>query len=99
MEASSVREAFSKCEPCIPPALQELAGLQEAKQLLIQQKLEVQGQLEAERVLMQTEQQAHQTTRDLVAQREEQLLSQATELQAQLVSTHMHRKQTFNITG
>ena len=68
-----------------PPALQELSGLQQAKQLLIQQKLEVQGQLEAERALLQTEQRAHQATRDSVGQREEQLLRQAAELQAQLV--------------
>uniref|UniRef100_A0A8C5A831 Early endosome antigen 1 n=1 Tax=Gadus morhua TaxID=8049 RepID=A0A8C5A831_GADMO len=62
----------------------ELSGLQEAKALLIQQKLEVQGQLEAERAVLQTEQQAHQATRDSVAQLDQKLLSQATELQAQL---------------
>uniref|UniRef100_A0A8C5CB17 Early endosome antigen 1 n=1 Tax=Gadus morhua TaxID=8049 RepID=A0A8C5CB17_GADMO len=69
----------------------ELSGLQEAKALLIQQKLEVQGQLEAERAVLQTEQQAHQATRDSVAQLDQKLLSQATELQAQLAAERRGR--------
>jgi len=64
----------------------ELAGLQEAKQLFIQQKLEVQGQLEAAQAGLQQEQWEHQVTRDAVAQREEQVLGQAKELQAKLAA-------------
>ena len=68
--------------------------MREAKQLLIQQKLEAQGQLDSAQASLQQEHRDHQATRDSIAQREEQILSQAKELQAQLVRTmySMHRK-------
>uniref|UniRef100_A0A8C4I7B1 Early endosome antigen 1 n=1 Tax=Dicentrarchus labrax TaxID=13489 RepID=A0A8C4I7B1_DICLA len=52
----------------------ELGELREAKQLLIQQKLELQGQVEAAQSALEHEQKEHQATRDSRSQREEQLL-------------------------
>uniref|UniRef100_A0A4W6E8L6 Early endosome antigen 1 n=1 Tax=Lates calcarifer TaxID=8187 RepID=A0A4W6E8L6_LATCA len=57
-------------------AFQELGELREAKQLLIQQKLELQGQVEAAQGALEQEQKEHQATRDSRSQREEQLLAQ-----------------------
>lgn len=59
--------------------------LQEAKQLLIQQKLELQGQIEEAQKTLEQEQKAHQATRDGRQQREEQLLAHTREAQDQLV--------------
>uniref|UniRef100_A0A8C5FPE9 Early endosome antigen 1 n=1 Tax=Gadus morhua TaxID=8049 RepID=A0A8C5FPE9_GADMO len=75
MESTSAR-LTSELKVFTEKSEKELSGLQEAKALLIQQKLEVQGQLEAERAVLQTEQQAHQATRDSVAQLDQKLLSQ-----------------------
>lgn len=66
-------------------AFQELGELQEAKQLLIQQKLELQGQVEAGKGALEKEQKEHQATRDSRSQREEQLLAQTKEVRDQLV--------------
>lgn len=66
-------------------AFQELGELQEAKQLLIQQKLELQGQVEAGQGALEKEQKEHQATRDSRSQREEQLLAQTKEARDQLV--------------
>lgn len=68
---------------CVEP--QELRELQEAKQLLIQQKLELQSQVEAAQGDLLLEQKAHQTTRDSSSQREDQLLAKTKDLQNQLV--------------
>uniref|UniRef100_A0A8C2ZJA6 Early endosome antigen 1 n=1 Tax=Cyclopterus lumpus TaxID=8103 RepID=A0A8C2ZJA6_CYCLU len=54
---------------------QELGELREAKHLLIQQKLELQRQMEAAQKILEQEQKEHQATRDNRGQREEQLLS------------------------
>lgn len=59
--------------------------MQEAKQLLIQQKLELQGQLETVRGTLEQAQKEHQATKDSRSQREEQLLTQAKDVQDQLV--------------
>lgn len=64
---------------------QELGELQEAKQLLIQQKLELQGQLETVRGTLEQEQKEHQATRNSRSQREEQLRAQTKDAQDQLV--------------
>uniref|UniRef100_A0A8D0AUE4 Early endosome antigen 1 n=1 Tax=Sander lucioperca TaxID=283035 RepID=A0A8D0AUE4_SANLU len=56
-------------------ALQDLGELLEAKQLLIQQKVELQGQVEAAQKSLEQEQKEHQATRDSRSQREEQLCS------------------------
>lgn len=64
---------------------QEVRELQEAKQLLIQQKLELQGQIEAAQKTLEQEQKEHQATRDGRQQREEQLLAHTREVQDQLV--------------
>lgn len=66
-------------------ASQELSELQEAKQLLIQQKLELQGQVETAQSNLQQEQKEHQATRDSRSQREEQLLAQVKDVQDKLV--------------
>lgn len=59
--------------------------MQEAKQLLIQQKLELQGQVEAAQEALKEEQKEHQATRDGMSKREEQLLTQTKAIQDQLV--------------
>lgn len=61
--------------------------MREAKQLLIQQKLELQGQVEAARSTLEQEQKEHQATRDSRSQREEQLLAQTKDVQDQLVGS------------
>lgn len=61
--------------------------MQEAKQLLIQQKLELQGQLETVQGTLEQEQKEHQATRDSRSQREEQLLAQTKDVQDQLVGS------------
>uniref|UniRef100_A0A8C4IB69 Early endosome antigen 1 n=1 Tax=Dicentrarchus labrax TaxID=13489 RepID=A0A8C4IB69_DICLA len=63
---------------------QELGELREAKQLLIQQKLELQGQVEAAQSALEHEQKEHQATRDSRSQREEQLLAQTKDFQDKL---------------
>lgn len=65
---------------------QELGELQEAKQLLIQQKLELQGQIEAAQTSLEEEKKEHQATKDSRQQREEQLRAQTKEVQDKLVS-------------
>lgn len=60
--------------------------MQEAKQLLIQQKLELQGEVEAAQGALREEQKEHQVTKDSRSKREEQLLAQTKEVQDQLVS-------------
>ncbi len=60
--------------------------MREAKQLLIQQKLELQGQVEAAQSTLEQEKKEHQATRDSRNQREEQLLAQTKDVQDQLVS-------------
>ncbi|MEQ2194787.1 hypothetical protein XENOCAPTIV_003023, partial [Xenoophorus captivus] len=64
---------------------EELGDLQEAKQLLIQQKLELQGQVETVQGALKQEQKEHQATRDNWSKREEQLLAQTKEAQDQVV--------------
>lgn len=59
--------------------------MQEAKQLLIQQKLELQGQIEAAQRSLEEERKEHQATKDSSQQREEQLLTQTKEVQDKLV--------------
>ncbi len=59
--------------------------MQEAKQLLIQQKLELQGQVEAAQSSLQQEQKEHQATKDSRSQREETLLAQVKDAQDKLV--------------
>jgi len=61
--------------------------LQEAKQLLIQQKLELQGHVEEAQGALKQEQKVHQATRDSRSKREEQLLAQTKEVQDQWVGT------------
>lgn len=61
--------------------------MQEAKQLLIQQKLELQGQVEAMQGALKEEQKEHQVTKDSRSKREEQLVVQTKEVQDQLVSS------------
>uniref|UniRef100_A0A8C8CY63 Early endosome antigen 1 n=1 Tax=Oncorhynchus tshawytscha TaxID=74940 RepID=A0A8C8CY63_ONCTS len=64
----------------------ELIELREAKQLLIQQKLEVQGRVEEVQAALEQEKTLHQATRDSVTQREEKLRAETQEIQAQLAS-------------
>lgn len=61
--------------------------MREAKQLLIQQKLELQGQLETVQGTLKQEQKEHQATKDSRSQREKQLLAQTKEVQDQLVGS------------
>lgn len=62
-----------------------MGELQEAKQLLIQQKLELQSHIEEVQRTLEQEQKEHQATRDGRQQREEQLLAHTREVQDQLV--------------
>lgn len=66
-------------------AVQELGELQEAKQLLIQQKLELQTQVEAAQGHLEQERKEHQSTKDSSLQRKEQLLAQMKDVQDKLV--------------
>lgn len=70
---------------------QELGELQEAKQVLIQQKLELQAQVEAAQGALKQEQKEHQTTKDGRSEREEQLLAQIRDAQDQLVGSQIPR--------
>lgn len=66
---------------------QELGELREAKQLFIQQKLELQGRVESVQGALEQEQKEHQATRDSRSHREEKLLAQHKDVQDQLVDT------------
>lgn len=72
---------------CIFIVSQELGELQEAKQLLIQQKLELQAQVEAAQGSLKQEQKEHQATKDSRSEREEQLLAQIRDVQDHLVGS------------
>ena len=71
---------------CLFVSFQDLGELQEAKQLLIQQKLELQGQVEATQGALEQEQKEHKATRESRNQREEQLFAQNQEVQDKLVN-------------
>lgn len=66
-------------------AFQELGELQEAKQLLIQQKLELQTRVEAAQGDLEQERTEHQATKDGILQRKEQFLAQIKDMQDKLV--------------
>lgn len=66
-------------------AVQELSGLQEAKQLLIQQKLELQTRVEAAQGDLEQERKEHQSTKDGSLQQKEKLLGQIKDLQDKVV--------------
>lgn len=59
--------------------------MHEAKKLLIQQKLELQSQVEAAEGALEHELKDHQVTRDSSHQRKEQLLTQMKDVQDKLV--------------
>uniref|UniRef100_A0A8C7FCF1 Early endosome antigen 1 n=1 Tax=Oncorhynchus kisutch TaxID=8019 RepID=A0A8C7FCF1_ONCKI len=69
-----------------PSSPQELMELREAKQLLMQQKLEMQGRVEEVQAALEQEKTLHQATRNSVTQREEKLRAETQEIQAQLAS-------------
>uniref|UniRef100_A0A8C7RA84 Early endosome antigen 1 n=1 Tax=Oncorhynchus mykiss TaxID=8022 RepID=A0A8C7RA84_ONCMY len=71
----------------------ELKELGEAKQLLIQQKLEVQGHVEEVQAALEQEKTLHQVTRDSVTQREEKSRVEVQEVQAQLASERKVREE------
>uniref|UniRef100_A0A8C8IFQ2 Early endosome antigen 1 n=1 Tax=Oncorhynchus tshawytscha TaxID=74940 RepID=A0A8C8IFQ2_ONCTS len=73
-----------------PRILKELG---EAKQLLIQQKLEVQGHVEEVQAALEQEKTLHQVTRDSVTQREEKSRVEVQEVQAQLASERKVREE------
>lgn len=77
----------TKCFPmtCMFVADQELGELQEAKQLLIQQKLELQTRVEAAQGDLEQERREHQSTKDSILQRKEQFLAQIKDMQDKLV--------------
>lgn len=66
-------------------AVQELGELQEAKQLLIQQKLELQTRVEAAQGDLEQERKEHQSTKDGSLQQKEKLLAQIKDLQDKVV--------------
>lgn len=66
-------------------AVQELSELQEAKQLLIQQKLELQTRVEAAQGDLEQERKEHQSTKDGSLQQKEKLLGQIKDLQDKVV--------------
>lgn len=66
--------------------------MREAKQLLIQQKLELQGQVEAAQGVLEQEQKEHQATKDSRSRREEELLAQTKNAQDQLVGYPKKKK-------
>uniref|UniRef100_A0A4W5LUC2 Early endosome antigen 1 n=1 Tax=Hucho hucho TaxID=62062 RepID=A0A4W5LUC2_9TELE len=70
----------------------ELRELREAKQLLIQQKLEAQGRVEEVQAALEQEKTRHQATRDSVTQKEEKLRAETQEIQAQLASERNARE-------
>lgn len=64
---------------------QELKDLQAAKQLFIQQKVELQGKVEAAQASLEQEQRDHQKTRDSIKHTQQQLKGETDKLQKQLV--------------
>uniref|UniRef100_A0A8C9W3S1 Early endosome antigen 1 n=1 Tax=Scleropages formosus TaxID=113540 RepID=A0A8C9W3S1_SCLFO len=63
---------------------QEVKELREAKQLLIQQKLEMQGRVENVQAALEQEKQEHQVTRESIRQRDETLKAEKAKMEAQL---------------
>uniref|UniRef100_A0A7N8YKL3 Early endosome antigen 1 n=1 Tax=Mastacembelus armatus TaxID=205130 RepID=A0A7N8YKL3_9TELE len=75
-DLNRAKSVLEKSNSKLTSEMKELGELREAKQLLIQQKLELQSQVEAVRGDLEQEQKDHQATRDSRSQREEQLLTQ-----------------------
>lgn len=65
---------------------QQTSSLEEAKQLLIQQKLELQGKLEGSTTALQQEKKLQQTLKDEMKRKEDEWKKQHIELQNKLVS-------------
>ncbi|XP_016301520.1 early endosome antigen 1-like [Sinocyclocheilus anshuiensis] len=89
-----------KAETCNePPSYRhqtELKELQAAKQLLIQQKVELQGKVEAAQASLEQEQREHQKTRDSIKQKQQQLKAQTDKLQQQLASEVKAKEEVEN---
>lgn len=76
--------------------VQELKDLQAAKQLLIQQKVELQGKVEAAQASLEQEQRDHQKTRDSIKHAQQQLKAETDKLQKQLVLMSSKVKEDTN---
>ena len=72
---------------CLLCGAQELMELRDAKQLLIQQKLEKQGCVESSQAALEQEQREHQATRDSMNRQDEELKKERAHIKGQLVFT------------
>lgn len=63
-----------------------MANLKDAKQLLIQQKLELQGKIDNMNSALEQEKKTHQAVKDQLKKREEELKKECAETEAKLVS-------------
>lgn len=66
--------------------VQEVSELREAKQLLIQQKLEMQGRVESQQAVLEKEKQAHQATRGSIQQQKQEMKVERDKMEGQLVA-------------
>ncbi|XP_009950942.1 PREDICTED: early endosome antigen 1-like, partial [Leptosomus discolor] len=64
----------------------EVANLKDAKQLLIQQKLELQGKIDNMNSALEQEKKTHQAVKDQLKKREEELKKECAEIEAKLVT-------------
>uniref|UniRef100_A0A4W4ESG0 FYVE-type domain-containing protein n=1 Tax=Electrophorus electricus TaxID=8005 RepID=A0A4W4ESG0_ELEEL len=69
--------------PAVPPDLKEL---QAARQVLLQQKVELQGRVEAGQATLEQEQRDHQSTRDTITHTQQQHRVEMDKLRSQLAS-------------
>lgn len=63
-----------------------MANLKDAKQLLIHQKLELQGKIDNMNSALEQEKKNHQAVKDQLKKREEELKKECAEIEAKLVS-------------
>lgn len=63
-----------------------MINLKDANQLLIQQKLELQGKIDNANSALEQEKQKHQAVKDQLKKREEELKKECDEIEAKLVS-------------
>lgn len=72
---------------CVCVCAKELKDLQAAKQLLLQQKVDLQGRVEAIQASLEQEKKEHQKTHESITQSQQQHRAEADKLREQMVRT------------
>lgn len=89
----SVSYLFYQC--CVCFFLQEITNLKDAKQLMIQQKLELQGKIDNIHTALDQEKRSQEMIKEQLKKREEELKKKCVEIEAKLVS--MSNKETIAV--